>query len=172
MKTLVSKYNIFNASSWDSIILRRNAWDFIAEENHIDLIEDWYKMKWINSKIRSNKSIHNNNTLHYSTLLLVYPETEWQPWRFASMEMPLGFWSVKENVWKFLDSVCNEMDYNGWYQLKERDLKSMGGSRLLKTRGSLQEIFKWLHGEMYHSIRKYFDWIAEELGLEVTLSPI
>jgi hypothetical protein len=85
--------------------------DWIAEKMNIEDISDWYKLDrqsilevhdnieiW--SKISSNKSDNNINNISRA-LKFVYPETNWQLWRFPeSGERVLD---SREDISSFLD---------------------------------------------------------------------
>jgi hypothetical protein len=88
---------------WDNWETKRNFFDWFAEEFNISLIEDWYSVNLHNySKFEGPNEIPVTvrilNTIYsdyrYNKVLpIVYPHTNWQPWRFRTSSK--DFWNQK-----------------------------------------------------------------------------
>jgi hypothetical protein len=116
--------------SWSNINHQRNYWDWLAEVKNIQDILDWYNIKKSDVVDRNGSSF-----LHkyykgsvFEALVVSYPQTEWQPWRFHSV--PKNCWNNEDNRLKFFDWVADQMDFKdmeSWYAINYDDIVWYGG---------------------------------------------
>lgn len=123
------------------------------------------------------------NSLAFA-LVELYPEVEWQVWRFATV--PDIFWKSHTNRRKFFDWVATQLGIktlDEWYEVKRTKVMNLGGSRVLFTlySGSLEKALRsvypehswqfWrftgdiLTGEV-HKHRKFFENLGKEVNVK------
>ena len=89
-------------------------------------MEDWYKMNAEDiKKVEGGKSFLSQYSGSFFKLLTtVYPDYEWQPWRFINS--PHNYWVDVNNQRKFMEWAGKELgikELNDWYKLENQQVK-------------------------------------------------
>jgi hypothetical protein len=106
-------------------------------------MEDWYKI--------SSQMVHQNQggallKEYYQdslaqALLKIYPEHNWQVWRFE--RTPNGFWKDTSKVKEYVDWLAKQLHLEkmeDWYTVSNDLLRQYGGNNLLKIYGGKAEL--------------------------------
>jgi hypothetical protein len=165
---------------------RRRYFEWLGKHLRYRSHEDWYSLH--GDDIRNNHgaglltSYYRNS--YADALLDVFPEHEWEPWRFRTT--PDGFWSKKANRLRYLRWLGQRLGYqtlDDWYSLSYQQLTDHNGLALLKAIGSVagvvkllfptEELLEWQFATVprrfwrSHANRKrYFQWLGKQLGFE------
>jgi hypothetical protein len=117
-----------------------------------------------------------------SALLSIYPEVDWQLWRFG--KVPRGYWQRQTFRRNFMDWMAEYLNFqreDEWYSITEKKIKKHGGTGLLyefenSVLKSLEDAYPdfewqpWRFGRAsvgywndMKNQRKFMDWIADQL---------
>jgi hypothetical protein len=174
-----------NFGRWGTMENQRKFLDWLGSKIGIQEPSQWYEVS--GEEIIARGGIHLLN--HYSKspykmLQAIYPEHEWQPWRFS--RIPNGFWNDPSNGKNFFDWLAlqlNVKQWEDWYGVTKSDIEGNGGGTLLQLhqdspRNALIAAYPHLEGELryfnppeefWDSIEnriEYFDWLAKRLRVE------
>jgi hypothetical protein len=74
------------------------------------------------------------------TLLHVFPEYDWQLWRFV--HAPKGFWEATQNVHDFMQHACQHLQLSGseFHLLDSTSISGLGGKTLLNKTGGVNTL--------------------------------
>lgn len=160
---------------WDDFANHRVFFDWLGEKLAIDVCSCWYHVK------KEEISSHGGGgllSLFYSgssvkSLMTVYPDTCWQPWRFE--RVPDGFWYKVENQLEFMEWVAQDMEIthmDKWHQVKvhrstiileinctqDASIYEKGGGRLLHHHygDSLAALLQTVYPE-----HKFYPWLFQ-----------
>jgi hypothetical protein len=114
---------------------QRDFFDDLAKEIGLKSPRDWYHVKL--ARERGPLRHHFNGSLA-TALLQVYPEYNWQLWRFD--KAPNGFWKEKGNIMDYLEwlaEVLNIHKKEDWYSVSCEQILSLKGKTLMQTHGGL-----------------------------------
>lgn len=118
----------------NDIIYIRHFFDNLAEILRLKSQDDWYGIG-INDIIRHGGSSfisRNNESNLYSILEKIYPDKEWQVWRFRTV--PTGYWDNFDNHRIFFDWLADQLNIDvpdKWYNISDKDIVDHGGETLL-----------------------------------------
>jgi hypothetical protein len=176
--------------AWMAVRAQRRHLESLAESLGITRYEQWY-----NVKVRTLKQIGGEKLLAQyqqslpKCLQTVYPEFQWHPWLFKHSQKQ--FWKKGSNQRECTSWMEKELHINtqeDWYKVTPQQLKESGVYELLVTQNqsvikmlsSLYPQYKWyswlfthipkpkLYWKKQSTQRKYLDWLAEELGIELS----
>jgi hypothetical protein len=149
---------------WNYREHRRKYFDWIADMLSISLSEDWYNITYeqiVSLKGRGLLGYYNGS--HASALMDIYPETDWQPWRFQRLPKN-HFTNSNDNKFANGTKLSDSNDYNHdtseHQKLLERDRSLVRDESLGWNKRMKRHYWKDLS-----NMRSYFDWIAEELNV-------
>jgi hypothetical protein len=171
---------------WAEPRRHKQFFDSFASNMGIELQSEWYQFTL--SDIRFHKG--GKVLLHYDDHLFmalqgIYPQFNWFPWLFENL--PDWFWDELENRQKYMEWMEEELNIQekkDWYSVTQKWLQRLPYSEkffehyqhsLIQALQSLQSEESWKPGlflrehrlwEQLEGQRKYFDWIASELGIE------
>eukprot|EP01114_Cavostelium_apophysatum_P021400 TRINITY_DN7453_c0_g1_i1.p1 TRINITY_DN7453_c0_g1~~TRINITY_DN7453_c0_g1_i1.p1 ORF type:complete len:488 (-),score=137.23 TRINITY_DN7453_c0_g1_i1:47-1510(-) len=121
---------------WDEFLHHKKFFDDLAVKLDLKDLDGWYDIT--NEIILKNggSSVLNesNSHSHIKALMNVYPEHEWQIWRFRSV--PKGHWTSIQNLRSALSELYKRQhfsDWEDWYRIKKSDITEMFGSGLLES---------------------------------------
>jgi hypothetical protein len=182
------KFETISRRYWENSSNQRQFFDYLAEKYAINSTEDWYEMKQEDIMDNGGSSLlynfHDNSPS--LALMRIYPDMEWQPWRFESA--PGNYWDDMENQRIFFDWIFDQLEMNDatdWYQIHQIDIIKLGGGALLRFYHDNSHIraltriypeIDWQpwrfsnvpkgHWENRENQLEFFDWIAEELNIQ------
>jgi len=115
---------------------RRQLFDEISIKNNFTP-HDWYKVDFKNlDDVAAQVVIKEYKGSLYRALCNIYPETEWQPWKFVHNTVPHGFWTEQQNQRKFFDDLGKQVGVatlDDWYfKLSWKGILANGGRGLLR----------------------------------------
>jgi hypothetical protein len=165
---------------------QRKTLDKLAALFKINQQSDWYEVRGVEFKRRKiwfvRKSFADSI---YNTLQTLYSEFTWHPWLFK--HAPRKFWRNQNNQRKYFEWLEEELGIENkeqWYTVKESEVMERGGSSLFilyhrslpaallsvfPEYGFLPWKFSHIPARFWTDIknqRRYFDWIADEHGIE------
>ncbi len=179
---------------WDYVENHRNFFNNAASKLTVEQYNDWYNFApddLNNNKNGSNTTItteeinatstptpatptSSSNWLQFygGSLVLaletVYPEYEWQPWKFSKVSR--SFWEDLSNQRRYLDQVAQELNIStvqDWYRVRMVDILSQHGHGLMNyyQRSLIHALetvypdYPWQVWQFQHVPRRY--WHAE-----------
>eukprot|EP01114_Cavostelium_apophysatum_P021760 TRINITY_DN7678_c1_g1_i3.p1 TRINITY_DN7678_c1_g1~~TRINITY_DN7678_c1_g1_i3.p1 ORF type:complete len:362 (-),score=85.74 TRINITY_DN7678_c1_g1_i3:265-1350(-) len=145
----IHEFNSAPLNHWSSLQNRRKFFDDLAHRLNIKSFEDWYNVSEADVSQNGGAGLlrsHYNGS-HVKALVAIYPEHDWQPWRFA--KTPVDYFVDVENQRLFMNHVAklkNVKHSNDWKHVSKEFIRSVGGeSLLIRYKGSLlsmlQKIF-------------------------------
>jgi hypothetical protein len=123
-----------SSSNWTKKKVQRDCFDAIAEKLNINMIEEWYSVRHEDIVRNGGGSLlkQQYKNSHTEALTFIYPHTQWQIWRFATV--PKYFWQSLENRRNFLEHLMhykNIVDLDQCYSITKQDIEYMGGISFL-----------------------------------------
>src|SRR5690606_33263791 len=120
---------------WNDMKHQRQFVDWMAKELNVTSQSQWYGMDQhsIVKKGGGSLLIGMYGSSLARLLQAIYPEMEWQPWRFK--RVPSGYFNSQENQHRFFEHIANQLQIRcpeEWYNLKYKDFILAGGKDLLK----------------------------------------
>ena len=118
----------------------RDDLEILGKKLNIKKLEDWYGVK-INFE---KEEIFNDGKYLHEILASAYPEYDWIPWSFVSLNP--NYWNKKDNCKKFLDWFAAKKGIhseNEWYSISKTEIANYGGQKLLEKHynGSLYQVY-------------------------------
>jgi hypothetical protein len=111
----------------------------------IQTLNDWYNIQLpaesTPPELRSLLVMYHNNSLA-SALMSVYPQHDWEPWRFPVL--PRWFWKDSEDALPFqaryisyLEKLLHISSMDSWYRVSREDIRALGGKEFPDRLGVL-----------------------------------
>jgi hypothetical protein len=172
---------------FDDPLEKRKLWDWLGEELDVKTLDDWYNVS--SNDVQALANCTMTQGFLYETLKEVYPEHNWQAWKFQ--RVPLTYWSnvaAQQEYFDWLYKTCGLKSMSDWYTISMRDLKQRLPSESFKLlyrkySGSVSTAvmtvypnhkwFGWLFPEIPHGYwhskdnqRLYLDWLATVLRIK------
>jgi hypothetical protein len=142
---------------WKEIQHRRKYFDDISKQLHIQKLEDWYNISFRRAlQCRGVAWIVNE---YYQgslrrALVDVYPEMQWQPWKFTPM--PKHIWKEPQVVRSYLHEISTQFGVTSsreWLQLTQPEL------HLAASAKQLLKYYKNNWQRVLHSAFPQLHWI-------------
>jgi hypothetical protein len=118
---------------WDQPENRKAFFEWLAKELKVKDMDGWYRVTRTSvARFGGSALMAQNDDSLPKTLMAVFPEHEWNIWRFQ--QTPKDTWSDIGNQRAFFDWMGKKMgmrDLTGWYSINKLDLIRYGGSWLL-----------------------------------------
>eukprot|EP01114_Cavostelium_apophysatum_P003467 TRINITY_DN1335_c0_g4_i6.p1 TRINITY_DN1335_c0_g4~~TRINITY_DN1335_c0_g4_i6.p1 ORF type:complete len:879 (-),score=171.48 TRINITY_DN1335_c0_g4_i6:765-3401(-) len=119
---------------WADTANQRKFFDEMAKAFNISSEDDWYNVstKDITSFGGSTILISAYGGSLSKTLMTVYPEKNWHPWKFTNLK---NYWTNAENQRTFCDLLAKHLQFQHWeewYQVEHDHFVSFGGKSLLR----------------------------------------
>jgi hypothetical protein len=151
------KFQNVSRGYWNSLESKRQYFDWIAEKMGLKNCEDWYSVDIKELGYPGNKGPMEFQHHPSNILMQVYPEVEWQPWRFDSI--PKNYWNQLEHQTKYMEWLG---DYLGidtssqWIGISGNQLSIHGAKKILsKYQGSLSNLLRTLYPSCEWNIPKW-----------------
>jgi hypothetical protein len=167
---------------WEELEHMADMMGSYANQLGIKFPEEWYDWNANHCSDEGVKSILRKFDNSASNLLqTVYPETEWQLWRFQRVSN--GFWRDIRNHRDLFQWMGNQLEVGGtlgWYKVTRFQMESFGGDiQRHLSKGEALDIlfpsedspFKYLgrSRELWDDVelqREFMEWVAKQLGLK------
>lgn len=172
---------------WRNYGTQKKYFDWLAESYSIATQQDWYTVT--QGDILATGGGHllrfQYNGSLAKALANVYPQYDWKPWKFSMVSQ--GFWKNRSIHRKYFDWISEELmieTQEDWYGVRYKDITERGGVAVLQQFygdshiTALKEIypqFEWFtwkfktvpsgYWNQPQHQRKYFDWVADQLGV-------
>lgn len=161
-----------NNSVFDQVATEERALlNKVGQKLGIDKWENWYTVtqsQLIDNGVGSLLMSRYNGS-PASLIQSVYPEHPWKLWQFNSV--PSRYWSKKEHIHQFLDSLSSTLDitqWEDWYAVPLEEFSRHGGGGLLNLhnnspRNLLQHAYPqhpWRAWKFHQTPRAY--WLDKE----------
>jgi hypothetical protein len=174
---------------WDSRENLKKFFDWAHKDLQLKTLDGWYRVYNREIERRGGKAILTKYKGYLGHALAeVYPEKEWQIWRFQ--ELPKDYWNDKSVHRKYFESVSKDLNLKsleGWYHVSKSDVSRYGsGGPMPLFYGNslsvaLMELFpehKWViwrfskvpegFWDKVENRRSFFEWLYKELKLKDT----
>ena len=150
-------------------------------------LEDWYSIHPAKLGTNGKNLLQSRGESMSKTLTSIYPSYPWLLWRFQHVSLPRGFWESLHSQTEFLlwfEEQNNIQSEEEWSKVQPEAVEAQGGRGLLMQHNgslirALLAVFPerkwqcWKYGmvpvgfwQNLRNQRAYFDWLAEQLGLE------
>jgi hypothetical protein len=172
---------------WSDINRQREFFDWLFKELEMDDMEDWYSVesKDINERGGTGFLSTYYSDSPSSALMTVYPEYDWQPWRFRTV--PNNYWNCMEHQRNYLDWIAEikRMDsVEDWYSITHDDLVINNGIGLMLMYGRstsklLESVycdtnwqewkFEFIPNECWNNeetVKQYMEWLEDRFNIE------
>jgi hypothetical protein len=175
-------------SYWQELSNQRDLLDWIGEQLQVERQEDWYNFTSTSICDIGGTGLivgHYSGSL-FSTLKNVYPEFDWDPFRFQILSHTF---TKDMSQRELLDSIARHfgVEYqHDWYQITSHKIREIAGNDFLKKLSKDENMctalkavypeFEWqplmfayLPKDTLHNPtnqRKLLDWLADQLGIE------
>ncbi len=124
---------------WHSLVHQRQLFDWLSIQMKINRIEDWYS---INTEEALRYESVSSLVHHYygNSLILalqsVYPEYQWQPWKFN--KVPSGWWEDESNAIQYIEWLTDQIDdIDQLRDLTLQQLNQLGAQSLIEHCGGI-----------------------------------
>jgi hypothetical protein len=120
---------------WVEQANRKRLFDFIGQERQHSSMTDWYSITVADFDSHGGRTMlrHYYNDSPADALLQIYPDHDWEPWRFS--QAPKSCWSSPVIQRQFLEALLKEETRDNpdfsWAQLSAEQIRRKGGSGLL-----------------------------------------
>ena len=118
------------------------------------------------------EEIFNDGKYLHEILASAYPEYDWIPWSFVSLNP--NYWNKKDNCKKFLDWFAAKKGIhseNEWYSISKTEIANYGGQKLLEIYGGLLgDTLEAIYQKKYHKwkfsplMRNYWQNVQHQVG--------
>lgn len=122
---------------WESVVNRREWFERFGVEMRVERMEDWYGVKYRDVLDRGGAgilAIYKGSLA--AALQSLFPEHEWQPWRFS--KVPNNFWKDSQNVRRWFEWLAPQVKVakmEDWYSVTTELVVERGGGGMLKCFG-------------------------------------
>jgi hypothetical protein len=135
---------------WEDIDQHYRYVEWVVQEMKIERIEQWYKVRLQDLENRSGSLLMESkyNGLVNKLLVRLYPEIQWQPWRFEKVVH--GYWNDKENVSRYLEwfrGQVGAISDRDIYDITHDEIISLHGTSLLWKWGGVFQFISHCYGD-------------------------
>jgi hypothetical protein len=120
---------------WDDPDHQLQFFDWLAEQLQFKDINEWYTITTnIIGQYGGWSILNRHNNSLVSAITCIYPDHDWQVWRFESV--PMHYWENEENQRNFfhwLSEKLNVHSLDDWYKIKKSDFTENGAAGLLHS---------------------------------------
>lgn len=128
------KFDTVPRNFWNDITNQRKFMNWVANELEVNKMEDWYG---VSNKVNIGVSfvltikklidlggctiLNQNDGSLFKLLSVIYPETEWLPWKFDNA--PRNYWNDITNQKRFMNWAAKELEIKNmedWYSVSNQ----------------------------------------------------
>jgi hypothetical protein len=137
---VIWKFKHVPPSFWNDTKNHRQYFEWLSKELSLHKPEDWYGVKLKDICDKEGAGImpqYYKNSIS-TALVAVFPEYNWQTWRFEKMNN--GFWKQSSHVRDFLDWLADQLNIQretDWYSVSWKQLQAFRATNLVKKSGGL-----------------------------------
>lgn len=118
-------------SYWQDPAAQRRFFDSLAAKLNLTDMHGWYdvRCKTIKSENGGSALLRHFGDSHIAALRAVFPEHDWQEWKFA--QVPQNWWTFSENRRQFMDYLREQEGWTGpedFYNVTAKILQRHGGT--------------------------------------------
>ncbi len=163
--------------------------DWLEKQLLIQQPSDWFQVKTSDVYRHGAKSIlvnYYSNSLS-TALQSLYPQYDWQPWKFVNTHLPPHYWKDLNNQKSYIQWLSNQLSISSaslddWYRISLQDIHSKGGGDALQSFQHLIEMLQavypdhpwqvwrfehlsirfWKHKKNH---RLFMDWFGKEMKI-------
>jgi len=151
------RFEVVPRNLWDDLDTQKRYFAYLTKELNIKDMEDWYDVKEETIRAKGGNSFMTNykNSLA-KALMTVYPEHNWQPWRFGSV--PVSMWDDPQKAREFVEWVGTKLGVKkveDWYEIRNEDVRRLGGAYLLNKNGGLMGLLSKNYPEQKWELGKF-----------------
>jgi hypothetical protein len=167
------KSSKFPNGYWDIHENRLNYMTWLQQKLKFQNMSDWYNIKTDDFIQNGGKTLlkkYNDSPLR--VLMSVYPEYQWQPWRFGKTTS--GYWKEDNNVAEYMQWLANQLNItcqDDWYSIKKKDFIENYGTTLLKRfnnspKSLLESFFNLNRNWDQKSTMEWMDALGKKLNFK------
>jgi len=108
--------------------------------------QDWYSITHQDIEKHGGSGLISNhyNNSPVTTLLSLYPEFDWEPWKFVNLKLPRSIWGQEgkygKKILTDMSKCLGISSLDDWYRVSLNDLALCRGADLyIKKRGGLMK---------------------------------